>query len=49
VRYKGRDEWTEVFDLALDPYEIKNRAADPAAKAKLSAELDAQMKAMKYK
>ena len=49
VRYKGRDEWTEVFDLTLDPYEIKNRAADPAAKAKLSAELDAQMKAMKYK
>jgi arylsulfatase A-like enzyme len=49
VKYPGHDEWTEVFDLALDPYEVKNRAADPAAKAKLNAELDAQMKAMKYK
>jgi hypothetical protein len=49
VRYKNRDEWTEVFDVALDPYEVKNLAADPARKAKLSAELDAQMKAMKYK
>jgi arylsulfatase A-like enzyme len=49
VKHPGHDDWTEVFDLALDPYEIKNRAADPAAKAKLSAELDAQMKAMKYK
>lgn len=49
VRYKGRDEWTEVFDVALDPYEVKNLVADPARKAKLSAELDAQMKAMKYK
>ena len=48
VRYKGREEWTEVFDLALDPYEVKNLADDPARKAKLSVELDAQIKAMKY-
>jgi arylsulfatase A-like enzyme len=48
VKYPGHPEWTEVFDLAVDPYELKNLAADPAATAKLSAEFDAQMKAMKY-
>ena len=48
VKYPGHPEWTEVFDLAADPYELKNLAADPAATARLSAEFDAQMKAMKY-
>jgi len=48
VKYAGHDEWTEVFDLALDPYELKNLAADPAAVAKLSVEFDAQVKATKY-
>jgi arylsulfatase A-like enzyme len=48
VKYPGHAEWTEVFDLAVDPYELKNLAADPAATARLGAEFDAQMKAMKY-
>ena len=48
VKYPGHPEWTEAYDLAVDPYELKNLAADPAATAKLSAELDAQMKAMNY-
>jgi arylsulfatase A-like enzyme len=48
VTYPGHPEWTEVFDLAVDPYELKNLAADAAATAKLSAELDAQVKAVKY-
>ena len=30
IKYPGHDEWTEVFDLKADPYEIKNLAADPA-------------------
>ena len=30
VRYPGHDEWTEVFDLTADPYELKNLVADPA-------------------
>ena len=29
VRYPGHDEWTEVFDLMADPYELKNLVADP--------------------
>ena len=48
VKYPGHAEWTEVFDLAVDPYELKNLAADTAATAKLSAEFDAQVKAVKY-
>ncbi len=48
VTYPGHPEWTEVFDLAIDPYELKNLAGDNAATAKLSAELDAQRKAMNY-
>jgi len=48
VKYPGHPEWTEVFDLALDPYEINNLAADAAAVGKLNAELDTQMKAMNY-
>jgi len=43
-----KPNWTEVFDLALDPCELKNLAADPAATAKLSAEFDAQVKAVNY-
>ena len=48
VKYPGHAEWTELFDLVTDPYEVKNLAADPAAQARLSAELDAQMKTMNY-
>jgi arylsulfatase A-like enzyme len=51
VKYPGHTEWTEIFDLALDPYEMKNLAADPAqreAQARLSAEFDAQVKATGY-
>jgi arylsulfatase A-like enzyme len=48
VKYPGHPEWTEVFDLAVDPYELKNLAADPAATARLSAEFDAQVKAVNY-
>ncbi len=48
VKYPDHPEWTEVFDLAVDPYELKNLAADPAATGKLIPDLDAQMKAMSY-
>jgi len=48
VTYPGHAEWTEVFDLAVDPYELKNLAADSAVTAKLSAELAAQVKSVKY-
>ena len=28
VKYPNRPEWTEVFDLVADPYEMKNLASD---------------------
>ncbi|MGN6552482.1 MAG: sulfatase family protein [Verrucomicrobiota bacterium] len=42
VQYPGHPEWTEVFDVASDPYETKNLASDPAhvgLRKKLEAEL----------
>jgi len=48
VTYTGHPEWTEIFDLTVDPYELKNLAADPAATAKLGSELEAQLKAVNY-
>lgn len=29
VKYPGHDEWTEMFDVKADPYELKNLAGDP--------------------
>jgi arylsulfatase A-like enzyme len=52
IKYPGHDEWTEVFDLKVDPYEIKNLAADPAyadLRKKLEAEYDKQAKAIDFK
>jgi arylsulfatase A-like enzyme len=41
VRYAGHPDWTEVFDLSADPYELTNRATDPAA-ADLRKSLEAE-------
>jgi arylsulfatase A-like enzyme len=43
VVYPGRPEWTEVFDLEEDPYEIKNLASDISLRDALRRQLDAQM------
>lgn len=40
VEYPGRPEWTQLFDLATDPYEMRNLADDPAARP-LRTELEA--------
>ncbi len=48
VKYPNHPEWTEVFDLAADPYEIKNLATDKVLTEKLDAELTKQMKAVEY-
>jgi len=51
IRYPGHDDWTELFDLTKDPYEIKNLAADPSAdglKKELEAEYARQSAAISF-
>ena len=48
VKYPNRPEWTELFDLSADPYEIKNLASDTALATKLDAELSALIKTVNY-
>jgi arylsulfatase A-like enzyme len=51
IRYPGHEEWTELFDLAADPYETKNLARDPAQAAllaRMSAEFEREAKAVQY-
>ncbi|MFM1767993.1 MAG: hypothetical protein RJA22_522 [Verrucomicrobiota bacterium] len=40
IRYPGHEDWTELFDLAADPYELRNLHRDPA-RAGLRRELEA--------
>lgn len=47
IHYPGHSDWTEVFDLKNDPYELHNLATDPAHTAlrtQLEAELEKQTK-----
>jgi arylsulfatase A-like enzyme len=51
IRYPGHEEWTEVFDLAADPYETRNLARDPAQRdlrTQLEAEFEAQVRATQF-
>jgi arylsulfatase A-like enzyme len=41
VRYPGHKDWTEVYDLAADPYETRN-LADDGSRADLREELEAE-------
>lgn len=41
IKYKDHDDWTELFDLARDPYEMKNLIHEPAA-MKLHTALDVE-------
>lgn len=52
LRYPGHDEWTELFDIAADPYELKNLWSDPAAaglRKELEAEYDRQAAAIAFR
>lgn len=40
ITYPGHDEWTEVFDLTSDPYELKNLVGDKNLVASLRKEFD---------
>jgi len=43
VVYPGHPEWTEVFDLEADPYEMRNLASDTRLREALRGELDTRM------
>lgn len=52
IRYEGHPDWTEVFDLAADPYETKNLATDPKhaeVRKALEAEHARLVKELAYK
>ncbi|MCX6905235.1 MAG: sulfatase-like hydrolase/transferase, partial [Verrucomicrobia bacterium] len=52
IKYPGHDEWTELFNLQADPYEMKNLFHDPAyaaLRARLEAEHDRLAKMVDYR
>jgi len=51
IKYPGHPEWTELFDLKADPFELTNRYRDPAfadLKKELEAEYDRQATAVGF-
>jgi len=52
VKYPGHDEWTELFDLISDPYELKNLVKDASSKelmAKMQKEFELQSTAVGFR
>jgi N-acetylglucosamine-6-sulfatase len=48
IHYPNHDDWDELYDLQVDPHELKNRVNDPTAQKslmELREELDRQWKA----
>ena len=48
IIYKNKPEWTEVYDLKNDPYELNRLPADGPLATRLQAELEKQMKAVGF-
>ncbi|MEY3394408.1 MAG: hypothetical protein RL346_644 [Verrucomicrobiota bacterium] len=48
IIYANRPEWTELFDLKKDPYELNNLPFDSPLGKELAAELEKQMKAVNF-
>jgi arylsulfatase A-like enzyme len=49
IVYPNNPEWTEVYDLKNDPYEMNRLPADGPLAKRLEAELERQMKAVGFK
>jgi arylsulfatase A-like enzyme len=49
ITYPGHEEWTEVFDLANDPYETTNLASDKDRRQKLRQTFEAETVAVKFR
>lgn len=51
IKYKDHDEWTELFDLARDPYETNNLAPNRSEadfRARMNSEFESQKQASGY-
>jgi arylsulfatase A-like enzyme len=48
IVYPNHPEWTEVYDLAADPYELERLPADGPLATRLRAELDRQAEAVGF-
>ena len=51
IKYPGHPEWTEMFDILADPYELKNLINDSAStdlRKQLEAEYDKQAAAIQF-
>jgi arylsulfatase A-like enzyme len=52
IKYPGKDQWTEMFDLKSDPYQLKNlfkEAGSADLRRQLEAEYDRQAKAIAFR
>jgi arylsulfatase A-like enzyme len=52
IRYPGHDEWTELFDLQKDPFELKNLIKEESARQlrdAMEAEYAKQAKAVEFR
>jgi arylsulfatase A-like enzyme len=52
IKYPGKDEWTELFDIKADPYETRNLYDDPAhrpLRERMLAEFERQAKSVEYR
>jgi N-acetylglucosamine-6-sulfatase len=48
ITYPGNDEWTEIYDIANDPYELKNLVSDATLLRRLHSQLDAHQKGVHF-
>lgn len=48
IVYPNHPEWTEVYDLKNDPYELRNLPADGPLATRLRQDLDQQMQAVNF-
>jgi arylsulfatase A-like enzyme len=52
IKYPGHGDWTELFDLKADPYEMKNLFSDPASadlRKRMEEEYDRQASAVQFR
>jgi arylsulfatase A-like enzyme len=49
IVYPNHPEWTEIYDLKTDPYELNRLPADGPLAGQLAAELEKQMRAVGFK